>query len=213
MLKPISKEKRYNLYINAFKRSLQQYRGNPEQDPLPVMKQLIAYGVKTVNSMPKQDIITRSEAENNFIFAEFIKDAMALLKPGEFVNLFPIKKNYDGGTGWKDYFYTADYIKTLPQDKPIDSKIDDFLWEYLNPDISMFLVNLIGLTSDLRRLDGQKGLMEEFCEEQGIKTYTKHQDCKGKEYFIDNQTGRTMPIKKQFPKHLKVICKRGSEVC
>jgi hypothetical protein len=205
MLKAIDETRKYNLYVNAFKRALQRYRDNPEQDPLPVMKKLIFYGVRTINLMPKRDIITRSEIENNFIFAEFIKDAMALLTPGEFVNLFPVTKNYDGDTGWKDYFYTAAYLKTLPQDKPIDSEIDDFLWEFMNIEIHMFLVKLIGFTSDLRRLDGHKGLMEEFCEEQGIRTFTKHRDNRGKEYMIDNQTGRTAPIKKQLPKHLKVI--------
>ena len=78
----------------------------------------------------------------------------------------------------------------------------------MNAETHMFLVKLIGYTSDLRQLDGQKGLMEEFCEEQGIKTYTKHRDSMGKEYMIDNQTGRTTKVRKQMPKHLKIVkCK------
>jgi hypothetical protein len=130
---------------------------------------------------------------------------MSNLTPNEFINIFPITKDYDGNR-WqsKDYFYTMDYIRQMNSNEPIGEKINEFLWEYHNWNISMFVVNMMSIASDLRRLDTGKGIMEEFCDENNIKTYTLHTNNQGKQFLIDNETGKKTKVKRSA-KHLKVI--------
>ncbi len=203
MLNDISKEKKYALYMGALRRNKQRYSNNPDQDPFPVMKCLIVYGVKAINLKPGLMVIAHQDTEYNFALAECIKDAMALLTPGEFMSLFPITKEFHDDPGWKNYFTVTEYIRSLPQDKVIGKEIDNFLWEYLNDEIQMFMVKLIGFASDIRRLEGHPDIMEQFCEENGIVTYTEHQDESGRKSLIDNRTRKTA---KAMPKrHLKIV--------
>ncbi len=194
-----------DLYLNAFIHVIENWLDNPEQEYKPVFKKLIVYGVKYINALEPQNY-NRENVENKFEFADTVMSMMANLTPREFMNLFPIAKEYDGDKwGIKDYFYTMEYIKKLSPDEPIGDKIQDFLWNYTNREIDAFLVKLFCFASNLRRFDTGKGIMEEFCEQNGIHTYRLFKDSSGKEYLIDNQTGRTMRVRKAIPRYLKVI--------
>ena len=194
-----------DLYLNAFTHVIENWLDNPEQEYKPVFKKLIVYGVKYINALEPQNY-NRENVENKFEFADTVMSMMANLTPREFMNLFPIAKEYDGDKwGIKDYFYTMEYIKKLSPDEPIGDKIQDFLWNYTNREIDAFLVKLFCFASNLRRFDTGKGIMEEFCEQNGIHTYRLFKDSSGKEYLIDNQTGRTMRVRKAIPRYLKVI--------
>ena len=81
----------------------------------------------------------------------------------------------------------------------------EFLWDYQNRDIRNFEVNKMCTLSDMRRLEGHKGLMEEFMEAQGVPSYTLHEKegC-----MVNNMTGEVLKIskpKKRVPKYLKVL--------
>jgi len=168
------------------------------------IKKLIFYGVKAVNSITDRDM---KYLRSNFQFIETIQQMMGTLKPSEFVNIFPITKEYDGNRyGTKDYFYTMDYLKTL-SDEPIgeERQVMDFLWEYHNLEICLFVVNMLSIASDLRRSEGQPGIMEEWCAENGIKTYTMHTDQKGKRFVVDNETGKSFRVRKKMPRYLKLV--------
>lgn len=198
----------HDSYEKAFYRILKASNDDhiQDEDLMASIRKLIYYGVNAVNSREKSNIIIQGEAEYNFQFAESIKAFMGSLTPKEFMTIFPIDKVYDGRKcGFKDYFSTMEYINTLEQDKPIGGEIENFLWEYMNSTIHIFLVNLFGCVDDLRRLQGQPGMMEEFCEMNGIETYTKHFYGSGKEYLLNNRTGKTVKLEKPRPKHIKVL--------
>lgn len=196
---------KYDLYIRAFKKVLQSCSDDQEYNFKAVMRKLITYGVKAVNCKKEADVITMEEAENNFQFIELVKSFMGSLAPIEFMSLFPIRKEYDGHK-WemKDYFYTRDYLNSLDLSKPIGEEICNFLWEYFNPEISIFVVNMMGCIDNFRRLEGQPSLAEEWANTNGIKTYTLHTDNKGKQFLFDKETGKTMRIKPKV-EHLKVV--------
>jgi hypothetical protein len=199
---------KYDLYDKAYNNVLEAYNNNSSQDVKPLIKKLIVYGVKMVNSKSKHEAITEEQAEYDFNFVELIKTCMASLTPNEFVNIFPIEKTFDGHKyETKDYFYTRDYIAGLDQVKPIGEEILNLLWEYTNREVRMFNVRSLGYISNLRQFQGEPSLMEEWADTIGIKTYTKLTDDKGKEFMFDKETGKTTKIKKSKPKprYLKVI--------
>ena len=194
------------LYAKAFTNTLKAYMSDEEQDVKPFIKKMIYYGVKTVNTMNDRKATTLEDAERDFKYAEIIKTFMGPLTPEEFVNIFPITKDYKGNRyETKDYFYTRDYIKGLDQDKPIGEGITSFLWEYTNWDIKMFTVNTMSFLSNLRRLNGDPGLMEEWADKMGLKTYTMCTDHKGKQFLYDKETGKTTKVRKPKPRYLKLI--------
>lgn len=197
---------KHDLYYKAYCRVLDSYKNNPDQDTKPLMKKLIVLGVKVINSKKEPETLTPEDVEFYFEYTEIIKAFMANLTPGEFVNLFPITKDYQGHR-WqaKDYFYTREYIKQLQQDKPIGEEINNFLWEYTNMEVSIFMDYSMGYMSDLRRLEGLPSIAEEWAEENGIKTYTMHTDSKGKQYLYDADTGKSIKVRKPRPKHLKLV--------
>lgn len=199
---------KYRLYLNAYCRTAKEYADNPTLDTHSVIKKLIFYGIKMVNTMPKRPTITPETAQSDFQLAEAIQAMIGTLTPGEFVTMFPITKDYDGHRyQCKDYFYTRDYINSLAQDKPISDSVPvtKLLWEYTNCEISIFLVNVLGFIDNLRRLEGQPSMMEAFCAEKGIKTYTMHTDPKGRQYMLDRETGKTFRVKKKLPRYLRPV--------
>lgn len=203
MLKATNK---HDLYMKAFSNTLHAYMADQEQDVKPFIKKMIVYGVKAVNTKKESEAITQEDAERDFQYVEIIKSFMGSLTPGEFENLFPIKKDYKGHKyECKDYFYTRDYIENLDQDKPIGEEITMFLWEYTNLEISMFTVNCMSYMSSLRKLAGEPSLMEEWAGIMGVKTYTMHTDPKGKQFLFDKETGKTTSVKKARPRYLKLI--------
>lgn len=197
------RKSKYELYLRAFQKIAKESSNDSVQGIGPYLKRIVFYGVMTINSMSEQSI---EDAESNFELGCCVKSLMGLLTPIEFMQLFPITKDFKGHK-WqsKDYFYTRDYINTLEQDKPIGDKIMHFMWEYMNWDVTAFNVNLMCFMSDIRRLQGEPGIMEELAEKNGIKTYTMHTDDKGKQYLQDNETGRTTRVRKPKPRYLKVV--------
>jgi len=205
-MQEIKLDTKYDLYDKAYSNVLEVYKSNPMKDKKLLIKKLILYGVKMINSKSKLETITKDEAEYEFNFLELIKKGMSTLTPLEFVNIFPIKKYYDGQKyEIKDYFYTRDYIKGLEQETPIGKEIEMFLWEYTNKEIRHFNVKLMKDISNLRRLQGKPSLGEEWADSVGIKTYTRHMDDKGTEFMFDKETGRTAKFTKSNPRYLKIL--------
>lgn len=196
-----NKRSLHDLYLQAFQNTAERFKEG--HDPAPIVKQLIVYGVKAINTKPEPR--TAEEAIAAFQFASVIKDLIGTLTPAEFMNLFPIEKDFKGHKwGMKDYFYTRDYINGLNPDEPIGDALE-FMWEYTNREITDFNVAVMGYLSDLRRLEGKPSLAAEWAAMNGIKTYTMHTDDKGKQYLLDPETGKTTKISKPKPKHLRVI--------
>lgn len=205
-------EAMYGLYLKAFHRTAHAYADNPEQDPALYIKKLIYYGVRMVNTRSEPEYITYERSNHDFQFAETIQALIGTLTPGEFVTLFPIAKEFDGHRyQTKDYFYTRDYLRALQADKPISDSVPviEFLWAYHNWEISRYVVNVFGYIDNLRRLEGQPSMMEEFCAKHGIKSYTMYTDTRGKKFVVDRESGKSFRVKERRPRHLKTVNQSG----
>jgi hypothetical protein len=186
----------FAMYKKAYTSTLKAYQIG--QDTLPIIKKAIFYGVKMINAMRDENL--DEDLIYNFKLINSIIDMMSTITTKEFINIFPIKKDYKGYKfDTKDYFYTMDYLKTLDLDTPIGDKILDFLWEYVNDDIHEFVVKMLLTMSHLRQMEGQPSIAEEFANMMGIKTYKAYTDDKGRKFLYDSEIGKTMPIKKQKP--------------
>lgn len=186
-------------------------KDNTDKEARGLLKKVIYYGMKAINTKSEPEYVTEEAAETDFQFVSIVKDLMALLTPIEFIQMFPIDKDYKGSRwGLKDYFYTRDYINSIEQDKPIGEEIPKFLWEYQNKDITDFNVCCMEAMSNLRKLDGLPSLAEEFADAMGLKTYTEYKGSKGQRFLIDRQTGKTMRVKEPKPRYLKLM--KGGKV-
>lgn len=137
---------------------------------------------------------THEQLNNRLQFMFILTDLLGILTPVEIMQMFPIPKEYDGEKYQvKDYFSTIEEVKKYPQDKPIGSKITEFLMEYYNHDVVEFEVLKLCTISDIRRMEGKKGVFEEFAEQNNFHLQTFYQD--GDE-MVDSETGERFKIKK-----------------
>lgn len=195
----------YNsLYRKAFNNTVKQLC--EDQDNKQLLMRAIFYGVKYVNTMDKSKVIQQKTVESKLWFIHAIKRMMELLTPAELIRIFPIDKTYDGERyQWKDYFYTMQTINSMGLNEVIGEKLLDLLWDYQNTNISLFLVAILGSTSDMMQLNGQKGIMEQWCEDNGIDTYTQYKDSEGREFIQNNTTGKTAKVKHKIPRYMKLV--------
>lgn len=188
-------------FFNNAQRQLQDSR-NKE-----LIKKTVFNGVKMIITGQGENLKNYDDTELQFQLISHIKSLTGFLTPGEFMQLFPIKKDYDGHK-WqtKDYFYTRDYINNLDINTPIDEQEDPlmFLWEYVNDDIESFNIRSMLALSKLRQFMGHPSLGEEWADMNGIETHTMHQDHKGNNFLIDKQ-GKVLKAAKPRPRYLKVV--------
>jgi len=118
-----------------------------------------------------------------------------------FVNTFPIDKDYDGAK-WecKDYFYTMDVLSKMDWDKPIGrDNISELLWDYENADLRHAYIEFTTAMSAIYRSQTGKGIAEQFCEDHGIGTYTVDKETG---IMKNNQTGDIVKPKKASHLHI-----------
>jgi len=162
----------------------------------------ILYGIRVINV--SEDATDAEGMLARFQLSELIFGLIAMTTPRRFTRIFSIDKRYDGKR-WetKDYFSTVEMIEEHGWDEPIKDPFD-FLWDYENIETRVFMVNYMSLVSDIRRLHGQPGLLEEWAAEKGIPLYTMHTDQNGKQFLISGD-GRSAPVKKKRPRYLKLV--------
>lgn len=194
-------------YFQALQRFMERHP-DVSFDNRELAKQKIFLLVKCLSIPRKQAFPCDAEAAQNIFYVySATTDLLAELTPIEFMNMFPIEKTYDGKRfEMKDYFSTIEKMKKYPPDKPIgEERIMYFLWDYWNRDINNFEVNKMCAMSNLRKCMGEKGLMEEFCENNGIPTYTSYDDLG---IMVENGIGKVIKVskpKKRIPKSLRVV--------
>lgn len=140
--------------------------------------------------------------ESTFTLISSIFTVMSGLTPRSFMMTFPVSKEFDGEK-WcsKDYFTTMSEINKLDIDKPIGiNNMENLLWDYQNDLISRYYAEFLCTVSAMRRAQGGKGIMEEWCEEMNISTYTINEK---EGYIINNQTGSISGFKQHGD--LKVV--------
>lgn len=147
---------------------------------------------------------SRSLRESQIIFQliDAIFTVCGYLTLRNFVTTFPIEK-YFKGDKWeeKDYFYTMDVLSKMDWDKTIGrDELSELLWDYMNADLRHAYLEFTDAMSALYRSQTGKGMMEQFCEELGIDTYTVDRE---NGIIKNNQTGDIGKIKKTS--HIQVI--------
>ncbi|MCY7774059.1 hypothetical protein MOE70_11725 [Bacillus licheniformis] len=133
-------------------------------------KKIVFFGIKMINHSAGRARSRRS-LELKLRLIEFIQTVIGELTPRELMQMFPIRKQYDGKKfGMKDYFSTMQAVKEKGFDNCIgtEEEVFDFLRDYQNPDITLFMVTSVTTVSALRRASGQKSLFEEFADKNDI---------------------------------------------
>lgn len=200
-----------NAFINEIEKANKKYETAREYD-LDTLTKIIWTSVKMISALePTND--GQVLLESGLPLLTFINGSMSLLKPKEFERIFPIDKEYDGEKyDMKDYFYTRKYIDEFGEDRVIGDEIEEFLWEYQNRTIRIYMVKTLKIMSSIRRFETGKGIMEGFLEEQGVPTYTMHEGVDGKQYIENNQTGEISEVKKPRPRYLRVVKNENKKI-
>lgn len=192
---------KYKLYLRALSKVINSRLEDEYNEQL--IRKTIFYSVRIINMLPESK--SYDEAISNYNIVTAVKQDMSGLTPKEFMNIFPIQKDFKGHKfEMKDYFYTIDYINSLDENEPIGDEITMFLMEYTNEDIFAFSIKMMTLMSDIRRFEGKPSLAEEWANENGLETYILHSDQHGNDFILDKH-GRTKKVVKPKPKHLKAV--------
>ncbi len=192
-------------YGRAFLQAVRAYAD--DQQDKDRLRRLIFYGVKALGRS------TRSESDYDGLVLSyqtigFIKDLIGQLTPAELMQLFPVEKKYDGAIyQMKDYYSTMDAIQQHGLNTPIGKDASKMLWDYMNPDIFNFMIELLCVMSAIQRAEGKKGLLEEFFEQQGkpLTVYHEITDSKGRTFITDSKTGKITLVHKKRPRYLRAL--------
>lgn len=113
------------------------------------------------------------EAEGIFKFTDRVLAICGHLTVQSFVDTFPIDKTYNGEKfGCKDYFFTIDVLSQMVWDEPIGADvITDLIWDYCNNELQKVYAAYLTAAGYLYKKETGKGMLEQFCEDNGIETY------------------------------------------
>ena len=129
-------------------------------------------GVMAVNTLPYENTYTKEQIDKGLPLIDEVYELLQKATPRQIMQVFPIHKEYDGEKwGTKDYFYTKEYLKKMPLDKPIGDNVHDFLCEYYNWNVMM--IDNIRYT-----YHSQQELLK---EEEKIKQFRKRLEQKSQE--------------------------------
>lgn len=197
------------LYMKAFGRELATISAYSDRNQCrDNLKRAVFYAVKyfSLERMDRRHSTeprTVGQVNADFSLLECVKMLMGQLTPREMMSMFPIEKEYDGEKfGCKDYYFTVEKLKDFDLDKPLGEEgLEDFLWCYWNDDLFAFDMVAFSIISNMYKAQTGRGIMEKWCEEQGIGTYTMNKELG---IIKDNQTGEIHKLSKK-PSHLKVV--------
>jgi len=198
-------------YYNALEKSCTGRVGQIKDLPQDELAKIGFAGIKYICTM--RDVTrenkrlsidegrTLAEEQIKFQMIDSIFTILGCLTLRNFVNTFPIEKDYSGGK-WecKDYFSTMEVLSNMDWDKPIGrEKFFDFLWDYENGDLRNVCVDYMCAMSAIYRSQTGKGIAEQFCGDHGIGAYTVDNETG---IMKNNQTGDIVKAKRASHLHL-----------
>jgi len=196
-----------DIYLGACGRKLNEIQhGQSDYEQKKIIKQYAFLALRYV-VFNQREIIEFNDLLNYQGFIATTMDILSSLTPLEFVRFFPIEKRYDGDK-WemKDYFSTIGEINKLPAGKPIGQEnLPGLLFDYQNRDVRKFTVALMSVQSKILHLQGKPDFMEVWAAENSIPVYSKYSTPDGKEFMINSDTHKSMPVKRPVPAYLKVV--------
>lgn len=123
----------------------------------------IHLSIMVVNTMPKSySNLTLDYYEG---VMNTVHSAMYFMTVKELLQSYPIEKRYDGNGEWKNYFTTIEALDEYAINEIIGIDVTDLLWDYNNPTINRFVVNMMLIISNRKRVNGEQGLVEKFAQE------------------------------------------------
>lgn len=190
------------LYTNALSKTLEVAAKDADNLDKDTLKRIVFYGIKSLKGKDKPE--DYKGLMRDFNLTNVVKESVARLTPREFMTVFPIAKTYDGGLDWKDYYSTMEAVNEIGIDNVIGDQASNFLMEYDNLNVRLFLVEGMSIISSIRQFEGKPSLTQEWVGQEGINTYTEHTDGSGKKYMMD-KNGRAFKISKPRPNYLKLV--------
>ncbi len=141
--------------------------------------------------------------EAGFDTIEFVSHVLQYFTPCEFMQMFPVRKDYDGHKyGAKDYFSTMKAIKEIGLHEKLGDSVEHFLFAYCNDDIDDYMVTWMGIVNRMHQLHGGRDILVEFMEEQGVYPQTFHKE---NGYLVDDETGEKFELQKPTQKVKKLF--------
>ena len=155
-----------------------------------------------------QDFYVCKKRHSEYLTLFFIADHLLQgMQADAFVRWFPIDKYYDGERlGMKDYFSTMEMVRSTPI---IDDPIR-FMMDYCNPIIDDFMINLIGAMVAAKEEEGEESPIEQFCKENGVRTYRKVELDEGR-YLMVGSDGSQQVVKDKRPNPAKLWVVKGQQ--
>ena len=176
-------------------------KGGPITDNL---KQYVYLYIKLVSLLHDGWDINKPEViEAGFDTIEFVSYMLRHFTPKEFMQMFPVEKDYDGRRyEVKDYFTTMETVREIGIHNRIGDRVEEFLFGYCNDDINKYMVTWMMIVNRMHQLNGGRDVLIEFMEEQGVHPRTLHEEDG---YFVDDETGEKYEIKKPVQKFQKFL--------
>lgn len=120
-----------------------------------------------------EDSLNNLSLKNRSSYVFTITGLIEQLTPKQFYQIIPIKKDFNGHKwGFKDYFYTKEWIeKNIGWNSKIPNGFQ-FLMEYWSDEVFELSIWMMTVISDFQQRQSGKPLFEKFAEENGIKLHT-----------------------------------------
>lgn len=135
------------------------------------LKRLVFYGILAYENSSRLSINGRkscAQIEKEYKDMSNIIQAAAQLTPRDFMNIFPISKEYDGERyGTKDYFYTKEALKAFPMNEKIGDRIILFFEKYYGDHVFLFWVNYFCCMDDYSNYCGVKEPVDNYFKRVG----------------------------------------------
>ena len=215
-LKEKAEMRRQYLWMRAFLTAMVEFsEGNHD-----VLEKAVYAGVRAVcldqkgyllawQCVNQEDCDAEELVKTAFSFHTQIVDLFGMMTPNQVIRLFPPRKEYDGEKyGCKDWYTVMDAVKKFGPDKVLGDKAMEFLAETNNLWLQIFCIAGFHVVDDLRRMNGQQGMLEDFFQMSGMKpSSVLHmvEGEKGQKIFVDGDGNFAGKAEKPKPRFLKVI--------
>ncbi len=172
------------------------------------IRKMVFYTVKYF-TVVDIDNYTREQLEGLHTISCGMSELMAAITPADLMTIFPINKTYDGERyQMKDYFSAMEAVNAHGLHEPFKTadKARSLLWEYWNRDIMEYQVKVMSIISAFNQFETGESLLERWIREKDIDlpVCRKYTDQNGKSFIFD-ENGRSSPLVKNSPKHLKLV--------
>lgn len=164
------------------------------------------YTIKLINTVGKD--IREENYEITLSLFGMICELLQDMPVEEFMRWFPAKKVYDGEKyGCKDYYSTMEIVEKYPN----ITNPEEFLMEYYNYTIHLYMVNVMMAISAFCRAEGKETPMETFCRKNGIPVYYGQELPNGKTLLTSSDGSQKIMNKRKPRKNYLKVMNGGME--